>query len=437
MHRHIRALLVILGFAAAVAPALPACAQAGNCFGDVNGDGVVGSRDLTIILSAWGPCPGNSCGADVNGDGVIDGVDIQSVLDRWGVCAPVVSTVSPASGPVGGGTTITISGSNLLSTSAVSIGGVPAASFAVVSMTSVTAVTPPGAVGPAAVAVTTAGGTATQPNAFTYAVPWYTVLEAAPDPAVVTNGALRNAITASGYPWRVRDNATQIEMLLVPAGTYTRGCAQGSDKFPCTFEELPTHTVTLTRAFYIGRFEVTQAQWLARVGSNPSEFRGLPDSPSRPVEKVSYNMIQGFLAGTGLRLPTEGEWEFACRAGTTTPFHSGPDFPNGTTSESLAVQVAWFANSGGFGTRPVGGLAANALGIHDMHGNVYEWCSDYWSNYTATPKTDPAGPPTGSDRVLRGGAYPYSGERIRSSFRTFVGPAEAYPFLGFRVARLP
>ena len=283
MRRPLRALLVILGFLAALAPAAPVRAQAGSCFGDVNGDGVVGSHDLAAVLSAWGPCPGNSSGADVNGDGVVNAVDTQSVLDRWGVCAPVISSVSPASGPVGGGTTITINGSNLLSTSAVSIGGVPAASFTVVSVTSVTAVTPPGAAGPAAVAVTTAGGTATQPNAFTYAVPWYTVLEAAPDPAVVTNGALRKAITASGYPWRVRDNATQIEMLLVPAGTYTRGCAQGSDNYPCTFEELPTHTVTLTRAFYIGRYEVTQAQWLARVGSNPSEFQGLPGSPSRPV----------------------------------------------------------------------------------------------------------------------------------------------------------
>ena len=439
MHRHIRALHLILGFAAVLAPVVPACAQAGSCLGDVDSDGVVGSKDLTSILSAWGPCPGNSCGADVNGDGVVNGVDIQSVLDRWGACAPVISSVSPASGPVGGGTTITINGSNLLSTSAVSIGGVPAASFTVVSVTSVTAVTPPGAAGPAAVAVTTAGGTATQPNAFTYAVPWYTVLEAAPDPAVVTNGALRKAITASGYPWRVRDNASGIEMLLVPPGAFDMGCIQGSNNYGCYSSEQPVHAVTLTNAFYIGRYEVTQAQWQARIGNNPSYFQG---NAQRPVETVSWNTIQGFLSATGLRLPTEAEWEYACRAGTTTPFHTGPGFPNGTTDDNLVGQIAWYyynTCSGGPGcqTMPVGGKAANALGLHDMLGNVWEWCNDWYGGYSSAPQTNPTGPGSGSYRVLRGGSWNYSTGGVRSSVRYYDSPGDADGSLGFRVARAP
>ncbi|MEI6878959.1 MAG: SUMF1/EgtB/PvdO family nonheme iron enzyme, partial [Planctomycetota bacterium] len=145
---------------------------------------------------------------------------------------------------------------------------------------------------------------------------WATLLEAAPDPAVVTDANLRAAIVASGFAWRIRDNSSNIEMLLVPGGTFMMGCSPGDAD--CLADESPAHQVTLTNAFYLGKTEVTQAQWQVKMGSNPSYFSGFSDSPSRPVEQVSWGTIQSFNSATGLRLPTEAEWEYACRAATTT-----------------------------------------------------------------------------------------------------------------------
>ena len=271
---------------------------------------------------------------------------------------------------------------------------------------------------------------------------WATVLTYFPDPAVVTNATLRSAIIATGYPWRVRDNGTGIEMLLVPPGTFDMGCIQGSNSYGCYSWEQPVHSVTLTNAYYIGRYEVTQAQWQAKMGSNPSYFQGQADSPSRPVEQVSWNTIQGFLSATGLRLPTEAEWEYACRAGTTTPFHSGPGFPNGTTNDNLVGEIAWYyynTCSGGDGcrTHAVGTKAANALGVHDMLGNVWEWCNDWDGGYSSAAQTNPAGPASGSFRVLRGGAWGYDANSVRSSNRYGGAPGSATDFAGFRVARAP
>ena len=266
---------------------------------------------------------------------------------------------------------------------------------------------------------------------------WATVLEWEPDAAVVTDVTLRNAITASGLPWRIRDNSSGIEMLLVPPGTFQMGCIMGSDSYGCYSLEQPVHTVTLTNAYYLGRYEVTQAQWQAKMGSNPSSFQGQTDSPSRPVEQVSWNTIQNFLSATGLRLPTEAEWEFACRAGRTTPFHSGPGFPNGTTNDGLAGTIAWYwSNSGGV-THAVGGKAANALGMHDMLGNVWEWQSDWYGDYSSSAQTNPTGPGSGSTRVFRGGAWNNLTSFVRSSRRVGGTPALTGDYLGFRVARNP
>ncbi len=263
---------------------------------------------------------------------------------------------------------------------------------------------------------------------------WGTVLTYSPDPAVVTNASLRSAIIATGYPWRVRDNGTGIEMLLVPPGTFDMGCIQGSNNYGCYSYEQPVHTVTLTNAYYIGRYEVTQAEWQAKMGYNPSYFQG---NAQRPVERVSWNTIQGFLSATGLRLPTEAEWEYACRAGTTTPFHSGPGFPNGTTNDNLVGQIAWFNSNDGSNTKPVGGKVANALGLHDMLGNVWEWCGDWYTGYSSAPQSNPTGPATGSSRVLRGGSWGNSTFYVRSSGRSYYTPDSTYYFIGFRVARAP
>ena len=354
---------------------------------------------------------------------------------------PTISSVSPNTGSVDGGTVITITGTNLSGATSVTIGGAPGTNVVAVSSTTVTAVTPAGSVGSSSVAVTSPQGTATAANAFTYfsvTVPtWATLIEGLPDPAVVTDATLRDAITASGFAWRVRDNSSGIEMLLVPPGTFQMGCIMGSDSYGCYSWEQPVHTVTLTNAYYLGRYEVTQAQWQAQMGSNPSYFQGQADSPSRPVEQVSWNTIQNFNSATGLRLPTEAEWEFACRAGTTTPFHSGPGFPNGTTDDGLVGTIAWFNCDGGCNTHAVGMKAANALGLHDMLGNVWEWQSDWYGDYTSSAQTNPTGPGSGSYRVLRGGAWYDNAGFVRSSSRIDGTPGDSNYVIGFRVARAP
>jgi formylglycine-generating enzyme required for sulfatase activity len=261
---------------------------------------------------------------------------------------------------------------------------------------------------------------------------WATLIEYAPDPAVVTDPALRAAIIATGRPWRVRDTATQMELLLVPPGTFQMGCIMGSNQYGCYSPEQPVHQVTLTNAFYLGRYEVTQAEWTAKMGSNPSGFQGA----SRPVDSVSWTTIQGYLSATGLRLPTEAEWEYACRAGTQTPFY------NGSTDDNTVGNLAWFyyntcSGGTGCGSRDVGLKAANAFGLHDMLGNVWEWVNDWYDAYPSSAQTNPTGPVSASDRVLRGGGWNNDADVVRSSARNGVTPGNTYGNVGFRVARTP
>jgi formylglycine-generating enzyme required for sulfatase activity len=381
---------------------------------------------------------------DVNGDGVVNGIDLAYVLGNWGAtCPAVITAVTPAAGPLAGGTAITISGSQLGGVQSVTIGGVTATSVVGVNATTITAVTPPSkSIGARDVVVTTTAGTATLPSGFVYSpVPWATILQESPDPKVVTDDDLRGAIVATGLPWRVRDNASQIEMLLVPPGTFIMGCSP-SLQFGCGGVENPVHQVTLTQPFYLGRYEVTQAQWTAVMGSNPSWFQSpsaqvpADQVPNRPVESVSWNTIQGFNAATGLRLPTEAEWEYACRAGTTTAFNLPP---NGTNDDGPLGQLAWFNANAGGQTRPVGQKLPNALGLHDMHGNVWEWVQDWYggSYYSQSPGIDPPGPISGSQRVLRGGSWFGSSGNCRASSRIGVAPGSDDVSIGFRAARTP
>ena len=339
-----------------------------------------------------------SCAGDVNDDGMVNAVDISIVLSSWGSC--------PGKGSCAGDVN--------------SDGMVNAVDISIVlsSWGSCPPIVPT----------------------------WATLIEALPDPAVVTDATLRNAIIASGFAWRVRDNGTQIEMVLVPGGTFTMGCT-ASNAYACQTNESPTHSVTITNAFYMGRYEVTQAQWLAKMGSNPSFFQPptYTADTNRPVETVSWTTIQGFLTATGMQLPTEAQWEYACRAGTTTAFHGFTGYLSGTNDDTLVGNIAWYSGNNGasgtptYGAKPVGGKAANGLGLHDMSGNVYEWCSDWYGStyYASSPLTNPTGPATGTFRVLRGGSWSFDALSVRSSYRASGTPGYTTSGLGFRVARAP
>ena len=262
--------------------------------------------------------------------------------------------------------------------------------------------------------------------------PWAAVLERCPDPNVVTNEELRQAIVATGLPWRVVDIGTGIEMLLVPPGTFMMGCS-ASDQSACDTDEFPVHEVTLTHAFYLGRYEVTQAQWTAVTGDNPSSFQGLPDSDVRPVNGISQAALIGVCKSTGLRVPTEAEWEFAARAGTTSAYNNGSD-----DATSLG-QLAWFSGTSGGETRPVGELAPNALGFHDMHGNVWEWVADAAVDYPIGPVVDPFTPATPTSGMLRGGSWALPAFHNRVSYRAQFNPSGSayYGSRGVRLARTP
>jgi formylglycine-generating enzyme required for sulfatase activity len=339
----------------------------------------------TLTQSAQAQCP-----ADVNHDHIVDGTDLTAILSTWG------TNGGSAGGDINGDGTV-----NGLDLAFVLSGW---------------------------------GGCPFQS--------WATVLEWVPNAAVVTNVTMRNAITASGLPWRVRDNSSSIEMLLVPAGTFTMGCS-ASTQYGCYSEESPTHQVTLTQAFYMGRYEVTQAQWLAKMGSNPSYYvlaNGYSSDTTKPVESVSWNIVAstgGFMSVTGLRLPTEAEWEYAYRAGTTTAFHSYPAQPNGFNDDTLLRNIAWFFSPvEGSQTHAVGGKLANGLGLHDMAGNVREWCQDWLGPYPSGSVTNPTGP-TGSFRLLRGGFGGDYSDNCRASRRNAYVLFSGSGSIGFRVARTP
>jgi formylglycine-generating enzyme required for sulfatase activity len=231
---------------------------------------------------------------------------------------------------------------------------------------------------------------------------------------------MRDRISATGLPWRVKDRTTGIEMVLIPPGKYMRGASPGdSEAFD---DERPAHEVTITKAFYMGVYEVTQGEWQRLMGNNPSHFQG----DRLPVEQVSWGDTQKFLIKSkGLRLPTEGEWEYACRGGTTSSRYGELD------------AIGWYDGNSGSMSHPVGGKQANWFGLHDMLGNVWEWCSDWYGSYTSSEQRDPSGPSSAQYRVFRGGSWGSRGRYCRASFRNNGAPAARSNVLGFRVARTP
>jgi len=214
-------------------------------------------------------------------------------------------------------------------------------------------------------------------------------------------------------------------MIAIKAGTFMR------IRYP----------VTITRDFWIGKYEVTQGEFAAVLGRNPSHFAG--DS-NQPVEKVTFLDVNTYClaltrrereagrlpAGYEYRLPSEAEWEYACRAGTTNLFNFGDD-------SGIADQFAWTAENSDATTHPVGLKRANPWGLHDMHGNVWEWCLDWFEPYPAAALTDPTGATTSKFKVFKGGGWNQDIEYARSSSRFMMSPSNGIHFVGFRVVLGP
>jgi formylglycine-generating enzyme required for sulfatase activity len=217
----------------------------------------------------------------------------------------------------------------------------------------------------------------------------------------------------------------EMQFAWVPPGSFPMGGY-------ATDNEKPVHRVVITKGFYLGVYPVTQAQWSWVMGSDnrPSHFPG----DDRPVESVSWDDCQAFcarlreLTGKPIRLPTEAEWEYACRAGTTTEYYSG-------NSEEALQKVAWYAANSDQQTHHVGQKAPNAFGLFDLHGNVWEWCADWAGGkyYGKSEENDPVGPKSGSGRVLRGGSWGHKPGVCRAAYRSGNEPAFRNSNIGVRV----
>ena len=232
-------------------------------------------------------------------------------------------------------------------------------------------------------------------------------------------------------------NKYGLEFVWIPAGTFI----MGNNLYK---EEKPIHSVSISQPFEMGRFEVTQEQWRQVMGSNPSKFY---DCPKCPVENVSWEMAQEFIKQLNLlqdgykyRLPTEAEWEYAARAGTTSSFGIGDGENIGSEQANINGKFpTGNAPKGKFlnRTTPVESYEPNRWGLYDMHGNVWEWCEDWYAAYTEEPVTDPTGHGVGLERVTRGSSWFSGASPASSSGRGFVPPDKFHGGLGFRVARTP
>ena len=217
-----------------------------------------------------------------------------------------------------------------------------------------------------------------------------------------------------------------IDMVRVEAGTFTMG-ATAEMKDPGD-DEKPTHRVTLTNDYYIGKYEVTQALWKAVMGKNPSEFKG----DNLPVEQVSWDDCQEFISklnritGKMFRLPTEAEWEYAAHGGNKSRGYQ-------YSGSNNLLDVAWYEDNSGYKTHAVGTKQPNELGIYNMSGNVDEWCQDRYGKYNRSSQVNPTGANSGRYRVTRGGSWNYNASRCRSSDRSYTSPDIWFSFLGLRL----
>ena len=242
----------------------------------------------------------------------------------------------------------------------------------------------------------------------------------------------RDKLQGSAIAFKIRASyaasgaSGSIEMVYVEGGTFQMGSNDGEA------DEKPVHSVTLN-SFNIGKYEVTQKQWQDVMGSNPSNFTGCNNCP---VEKVSWNDVQDFIqrlntkTGSNYRLSTEAEWEYAARGGNKS---RGYKYSGGDDIEA----VAWYDDNSGSKTHTVGQKQANELGIYDMSGNVWEWCSDWYGNYSSNSQNNPKGYSSGSARVYRGGGWAGYAQYCRASNRGNGGPGGRGGRMGFRLVVVP
>ena len=221
------------------------------------------------------------------------------------------------------------------------------------------------------------------------------------------------------------------QMVFVKGGTFLMGCPTNNGQ-KCDDDELPSHEVTVSD-FYIGRYEITQAEWRNIMGTDPRdlEFKGCDDCP---VENVTWNDVQVFIkklnqkTGKNYRLPTEAEWEYAAKGGTNT---------NGKTalkrSNKDINSYAWYFSNSSKKTQPVGKKKPNRLGLYDMFGNVYEWCSDWYGRYDFGQQINPMGPAISSARVCRGGSWGDGANYVNAVNRGNSVPDEKSKYIGFRL----
>lgn len=231
-------------------------------------------------------------------------------------------------------------------------------------------------------------------------------------------------------------NSLKMEFRLIPKGKFVMGVPR--DEYGRLEEdELPQHEVAITRPFYMGVYEVTQSQYESVTGVNPSHFKNSKNNSQLPVENVTWYQAHEFCVklsdhpqekskGRKYRLPTEAEWEYACRAGTKTAYGFGAD-------RKMLGQYAWYLDNSGEKTHPVGEKLPNPFGLYDMHGNVSEWCSDWFATYPSEPVMDPHGPITGDYKVHRGSSFNHWAIHLRSGNRSEHKPNVATYTIGFRV----
>ena len=247
-----------------------------------------------------------------------------------------------------------------------------------------------------------------------------------PKPAPRRNSTHHSSSTSSTVNLSAELNKLINNMVYVSGGTFTMGATseQSSD---ANSDEKPTHNVTLS-SYYICKYEVTQALWRTVMGSNPSKFKG----DNLPVEYVTWNDCQTFInrlnsyTGRNFRLPTEAEWEFAARGGNNSRHYK-------YSGSNYIGNVSWYDDNSSNRTHPVGTKQANELGLYDMSGNVWEWCSDWYGSYSFYSQNDPTGPNSGSYRVLRGGSWSDLARFSRSSIRFYSSPGGRNSDLGLRL----